>query len=63
MEQDLIDSLINIAKKPAWSDNPDFTIYDYSGGNYDDAYYGGYDDGEISLAREILTKLDILHTY
>ena len=33
--------------------------YDASGGNYDDAYSLGVDDGEISLAREILMILKI----
>ena len=30
-----------------------------AGGNIDDAYGVGLDDGEVMLAREVLTQLDI----
>jgi len=46
------------ANKKAGSDNKDFEIYDCCGGNYDDAYYMGCQDGEICLAREILAELN-----
>jgi hypothetical protein len=48
--------LEKIAKKESWQDSIDFNVYDFSGGNYDDAYYGGCDTGEILLARELLAK-------
>lgn len=52
LSQEMIDWLKRIASKP--------TSYDIgSGGNYDDAYYNGSEDGYIELAREILTKLKI----
>jgi hypothetical protein len=38
--------------------NPDVIIDDYAGGNIDDAYYRGADDGEINMAREILSELN-----
>lgn len=42
------------AKREAWSDDPQFNPCEYSGGNYDDAYYGGVDDGCTILACRIL---------
>lgn len=43
-------------KKLANRESPsdDDTIYEIFGGNIDDAYSGGLDDGESSLARHIL---------
>ena len=52
----LKEKLIKIAKKESWSDDPDFNIFDFSGGNYDDAFSGGCDVGEIDLARELLKE-------
>jgi hypothetical protein len=49
--------LEELAAKKAGFDNPDFNVYDWSGGNYDDAYSLGQDDGEISLARQLLEML------
>lgn len=37
----------------------DNNIYDYCGGNYDDAYQLGLDDGETYEARAILTKIGV----
>lgn len=42
------------AEKPCKCDKADFDVYDYSGGNFDDAYEIGLNDGEISYARIIL---------
>lgn len=36
----------------------DFNPYDWSGGNTDDAYYQGEEDGEISLAQDIIAHID-----
>jgi hypothetical protein len=52
----LKEHLMEIAKKKAWSDNKEFMVDDYAGGNIDDAYYGGASDGEVLLAREILEE-------
>ena len=49
------------AKRKTWSENEDFSAYDYSGGNYDDAYDGGTRDGETLLAQEILEALNIAY--
>lgn len=40
-------------------DADDLTIYDYCGGNYDDAYQLGLDDGEAFEARAILIKIGV----
>lgn len=42
------------------SENEDFSAFDYSGGNYDDAYYQGCDDGEICKSREVVERIDQL---
>ena len=49
--------LQELAKRTCWNDNEDFNAMDYSGGNFDDAYYGGEKDGQTELAREILEML------
>ena len=48
--------LMERAGRPAWPDDEDFMIYDYCGGNMDDAYYGGREDESIIMARELLEK-------
>jgi hypothetical protein len=53
----VIEKLDSIAKKSPHCDKDDFNAYDYSGGNYDDAYALGCDDGERLLAAEILEML------
>ncbi len=37
----------------------DCNAFDAGGGNYDDTYAAGCDDGEIYLAREVLTELEM----
>ena len=50
----LLIALINaMSKKKSNLDDPDFSVYDYSGGNFDDAYAMGCSDGEISFAKEL----------
>ena len=39
--------------------DPEFNPMDCYGGNFDDAYNGGYNDGQAVLATEILLQLDI----
>lgn len=55
----LIEYLTPLANREVWSDeNPaDFNPCDLSGGNYDDAFSGGFESGETQLAREILQIL------
>ena len=50
-------NLEKIAIQKAWADTLDGNtriVDDYAGGNVDDAYAGGYRDGEIIQARDIL---------
>jgi len=54
-----IKALKNLAKRTAWSDDSEFNVSDYSGGNFDDTYSGGFDDGETYLARKILKQLGV----
>jgi hypothetical protein len=54
-----IEKLKNIAGQKMASEHEDFDPCDFSGGNFDDAYYMGTEDGEISLARDILSWLNI----
>ena len=56
MKKDLRTYLEEIASRAVWNDAAGFSPFDYSGGNYDDAYYGGCDDGKVLLARELLKK-------
>ncbi len=48
--------LEKIARQKACQDEEDFNPQDYAGGNYDDAFALGEDDGEIFLARALLDK-------
>ena len=50
----LIDKIKQTANKTARCENPEFSAYDFSGGNYDDAYSMGCDDGEILFAQSLL---------
>lgn len=59
LPQSRIDSLIALASKQCACDNSDFNTLDYGGGNYDDCYQMGCEDGEKVLAREILNELKI----
>lgn len=55
----IIEHLIKLAKRETWADQEDFDPQDFSGGNFDDAYYNGSADGESQLARDILNQLNI----
>ena len=57
LSAEMVEKLKVLAAKTAACDDEDFTAYDYCGGNYDDAYDVGSEDGEILLAREILADL------
>jgi len=59
MNEEMIEKLKKIARRTAWSDEEDFVVDDYAGGNVDDAYSGGERDGEIQLARVILHSMNI----
>ncbi len=57
MNEELVKKLLQdiqtMANEDGVGDDPDFCASDYSGGNYDDAYSLGCDDGEIYYAREL----------
>lgn len=59
MNEQLLIFIKNLAESPAAIDDSGFNPCDYSGGNYDDAYYMGSSDGGILLAREILKRLSM----
>lgn len=42
------------AYEECWPDDPEFMVYDYCGGNMDDAYEGGKETGEVLFARQLL---------
>lgn len=54
----LIEKIKEVAAKKATYDDPEFSAYDYSGGNYDDAHDVGMENGEILFARVLLEMLD-----
>ena len=54
-----IAELKKLAEENCACDAEDFNAYDYSGGNYDDAYDQGQRDGERLQARWVLDMLGI----
>lgn len=54
--KELKEYLEEIAKRETAIDNEDFNPMEASGGNFDDAYSMGLDDGETELAQHILLK-------
>ena len=59
MNAELIAELKKIAKRKCWCDEEYFIPDDYAGGNMDDAYAGGYEDGRAEVARTVLEALGI----
>ena len=57
---ELIAKLKALSSQTAGTDNEDFNANDYSGGNFDDAYDMGREDGKIALAREILPMVELV---
>jgi hypothetical protein len=47
-----------LADRPAHLDDSDFIAYEWSGGNFDNAYSLGIDTGEYELARKIMEIID-----
>lgn len=62
--EEIKQKLSKLAERKTWSessaqDGEEFmNPQDMSGGNYDDCYAGGQEDGETELAREILEMLN-----
>lgn len=65
MTSEMIELLKKMAKRKCWSDefNADegeiFRVDDFAGGNIDDAYFGGVEDGKSELARSVLNCIGI----
>ena len=51
-----IRAIEDMAELEAASDELDFNAEDYAGGNYDDAYEIGCNDGQIFFARQLLKE-------
>lgn len=66
ISQENLNQLINTAEKKMHSEYVDegevFDPYDASGGNYDDAYELGNEDGDISRARIVLHMVGVNYT-
>jgi hypothetical protein len=56
MSDSLYDFLKEIASKKVRREQEDFNAYDWSGGQPDDAWDMGAEDGRIELAQELLEK-------
>ena len=54
MNEEIIELIEQVAKKPTYSDDDDFVVDDCAGGNVDDAFSCGMDEGEILFARKLL---------
>ena len=62
LTEEQVNRLIRLAKNKTSDEHSSdeiFNPYDAFGGNFDDTYYGGMNDGEIQLARDILDELKI----
>lgn len=66
MNEEIIKKLKTLAEKRSvcdhLSDNEWFDPQDVSGGNFDDCFSVGTDEGQIQLSREILDMLGIDYT-
>ena len=60
ISDEFLASIKKQAERKTWPDDADgdFNPMEYSGGNFDDAYYGGCDDGETDAARAMLKELE-----
>ncbi len=58
----LLGELKALAESRVWTDDDEFCIADYAGGNFDDAFYGGQQCGETQLARRVLHDLGVEFT-
>lgn len=61
MNEQLIERLKKLASSECFHDDEDEDkiVDDYAGGNVDDAFSAGEHAGEVMLAREVLTALNI----
>lgn len=61
MDQKTIEYLKRLAERSTFNDNEDddACVYDYCGGNVDDAFAMGERAGETEIARTVLTALGV----
>ena len=64
MNEEFITKLKKLAASDAWVDElqrefSDVVVEDFASGNVDNAFWGGHRSGEIQLARDVLTELNI----
>jgi len=52
----LKEKLTEIAQQECCCDDEEFMPDDYAGGNIDDSYYNGVNDGEVIFARKLLKE-------
>lgn len=62
MKPETIEKLKKLAQRATSITEEDFNAYDSSGGNYDDAWAYGMDDGETLLAQKIL-EAEVIEKY
>lgn len=55
----LIDYIKEVANQKTGQDDDEYNAMDHSGGNFDDAYGNGVDDGYIMLARHLVKKFNL----
>lgn len=59
MNQEVIDVINKFAEEELSSDNPDFDPMSYSGGNFDDAFNMGIDEGYRMLAQYLQGLMNV----
>jgi hypothetical protein len=62
MNEEFINRLKELASSDSWADeiySESSTVDNFAGGNVDDAFWGGHESGQIELARDVLSALNI----
>ncbi len=57
VSEQLRGKLKKLASRECWCDDTEVIVNDCAGGNIDDAYSGGFEDGQAKLAEELLNDL------
>ena len=55
--EDLVQRILRNAKREVLCEQEDFCANDYAGGNFDDAWDGGFRDGDASLSQDLAEYL------
>lgn len=65
MEREALNELKRVAARQTVSDkmNDEDNIQDWSGGNFDDAYQMGIEDGKIFMARSVLEVMREVYSF